>query len=124
MSYVQPDLIAWWYKGLYYRDLQMAQCVERGFLTQEQHDDIKAVNGWWGGYRYITQDPQRPRPDSVPPNPMDFLTFSAQSAEADQDTGTVGAESEEESTTVGDTAFEDTDGADEYVTAEVVDDDA
>ncbi|MGO3895340.1 hypothetical protein [Brevibacterium aurantiacum] len=83
MSTVQPDLIAWWYKGLYYRDLQMAQCVERGFLTQEQHDDIKAVNGWWGGYRYVKQDPQRERPDSVPPLPE---LFSTQTQSQDSET--------------------------------------
>lgn len=91
MSYVQPDLIAWWYKGLYYRDLQMAQCVERGFLTQEQHDDIKAVNGWWGGYRYVKQDPQRERPDSVPPLPEPF-SLMAQSTSAQPESAEVEAE--------------------------------
>ena len=36
MSYVQPDLIAWWFKGYYYRELQLSQCVQLGFLTQDQ----------------------------------------------------------------------------------------
>lgn len=113
MSYVQPDLIAWWYKGLYYRDLQMAQCVERGFLTQEQHDEIKDLNGWWGGYRYVKQDPQRERPDAVPPLP-ELFSATAQSAD------TLDAESETsvaaEDTAEADPVTEET-GASESVIA-------
>lgn len=87
MSYVQPDLIAWWYKGLYYRDLQLAQCVERGFLTQSQHDEIKDTNGWWGGYRYVAQVPQRDRPEWLPAPPMVFSSSTDSSAadDAEQD---------------------------------------
>lgn len=70
MSYVQPDLIAWWYKGWYYRDEQLDECVDLGFLTDAQRDEIVDTNGWWGGYRYITQDPQRERPEWVAAPPM------------------------------------------------------
>lgn len=83
MSYVQPDLIAWWYKGLYYRDLQMSQSVERGFLSQSQHDEIKDANGWWGGYRYVAQSPQRDRPEWVPEPPMVFSSAVEPPAEDD-----------------------------------------
>lgn len=93
MSYVQPDLIAWWYKGLYYRDLQMAQCVQLGFLTQTEHDEIKAANGWWGAYRYVAQSPQRDRPDSVAPLPV-IVTAEAESTQTQDAESTATADEE------------------------------